>query len=264
LPDLTPEQLEVSRVKLLELEAQDEVKAAKERVLNSLETAVIDTKDKLYQEMYEKSSTEEEREKIFAKCTELSDWIDEDVTPDTEVEVLESKLKELTDLTVSLYARIREHTDRPEALGAMNRMINSSEHFLSKAKNSTGVVDGYFTQDEVDKLEEKINEINEWRAKAIKDQDAQPMSEMPQLTTSLIAEKALALDREVKYMYNKVKIGKAEKDRAQKAEETKKAKKAKRDKKKAEEAEANSTETVGDTIPPTDEGNICSTGLTCL
>ena len=56
------------------------------------------------------------------------------------------------------------------------------------------------------------------------------MHEMPKMTTSLIAEKALDLDREVKFLYNKVKIGKAEKDRAKKAEESKKAKKAKKSK----------------------------------
>merc|ERR1712004_873419 len=97
--------------------------------------------------------------------------------------------------------------DRPEALEAMNRMINSSEHFLAKA--SSGVVDGYFTQDELDKLEKKLKETIEWRDQAVKDQEAQPMHEMPKMTTSLIAEKALDMDREVKYMYNKVKIGKA-------------------------------------------------------
>ena len=65
------------------------------------------------------------------------------------------------------------------------------------------------------------------------------MWEMPKMTTSLIAEKALDMDREVKYMYNKVKVGKAEKDRAEKAEKAKKEKEEKKKKKK----ESNSTTT---------------------
>ena len=146
MPDLTVEQFEASRKKLVDLDARDEVKKAQERALNSLETQVIDTKDKMYQEIYEKSTSEEEREKIMGKCNELSDWIDEEATFETPVETLEAKLKELTDLTAPVYARVKQHTDRPEALDAMNRMINSSEHFLAKAKNSTGIVDGYFTQ----------------------------------------------------------------------------------------------------------------------
>ena len=62
----------------------------------SLETEVIDTKDKMYQDIYEKSTTDEEREKIMSKCNEVSDWIDEEATFETPVETLESKQKEIT------------------------------------------------------------------------------------------------------------------------------------------------------------------------
>ena len=226
------------------------VKQHKERemALNNLKSQVIDMKAKLCQCIYVKSSTEEEIEKILAKCQELSDWIEEEATVDTEVDVLEGKLKELTDLTVSLHARVKQHKERPEALEAMNNMVNSSQHFLGKAKNSTGVVDGYFTQEELDKLEKKINEIIEWRDQALKDQEAQPHYEMPKMTTSLIAEKALDLDREVKFLFNKAKIGKAEKDAKKKAEESKKAKA------KAKKAKGNSTETIDDATTEGSEG----------
>merc|ERR1711874_226188 len=52
--DLSKEQFEASREKLKALDARDEAKAAQERAMNSLETEVIDTKDKMYQELYEK------------------------------------------------------------------------------------------------------------------------------------------------------------------------------------------------------------------
>ena len=103
----------------------------------------------------------------------------------------------------------------------------------------------------MDKLEQKIKETLEWRDQALKEQEAQPMHEMPKMTTSLIAEKALDLDREVKFLYNKVKIGKAEKDKAKKSEESKKAKKKKKSK-----TASNSTEeeTTTDIPLSTDEG----------
>ena len=249
LKEMTADQAKASAQKLADLDARDEAKKAQEIALNNLESQVIDMKVKLYEDIYEKSTTEEEREKILAKCQELSDWIDEEATVDTEVAVLEEKLKELTDLTVSLHARVKQHKERPEALEAMNNMVNSSEHFLGKAKNSTGVVDGYFTQEELDKLEKKIKEIIEWRDQALKDQEAQPHYEMPKMTTSLIAEKALDLDREVKFLFNKAKIGKAEKDAKKKAEESKKAKA------KAKKAKSNSTETVDEATTEGSEGN---------
>merc|ERR1711997_1092206 len=202
------------------MDERDAAKAAHELAMNSLETEIINTKDKLYQDIYDKSTSEEEKEKILSKCTEIGDWFDEEATFETPIETLKSKEKEITDLTAPMHARVKQHTDRPEALEAMNRMINSSEYFLDKAKNSTGIVDGYFTQEEIDKLEKKIKETIEWRDEALKDQEAQPMYEMPKMTTSLIAEKALDMDREVKFLYNKVKIGKAEKDKAKKAEDS--------------------------------------------
>merc|ERR1712083_842979 len=127
-----------------------------------------------------------------------------------------------TDLTAPMHVRVKQHTDRPEALEAMNRMINSSEYFLDKAKNSTGIVDGYFTQEELDKLANKIKETKDWRDQALKDQEAQPMYEMPKMTTSLIAEKALDMDREVKFLYNKVKIGKAKAEKGKEKADKKK------------------------------------------
>jgi len=242
--DLSKEQFEASREKLKALDARDEAKAAQERAMNALETEVIDTKDKMYQEIYEKSTTDEEREKIMSKCNEISDWIDEEATFETPVETLQSKQKEITDLTAPMHARVKQHTDRPEALEAMNKMINSSEYFLSKAKNSTGIVDGYFTQEEIDKLDNKIKETKDWRDQALKDQEAQPMYEMPKMTTSLIAEKALDMDKEVKFLYNKVKIGKAKAEKDKAEADKKKEKKKKKKAKEAETEEGSGEETV--------------------
>merc|ERR1719221_3221 len=63
------------------------------------------------------------------------------------------------------------------------------------------------------------------------------------MTTSLIAEKALDMDREVKYMYNKVKIGKAAKDRKMEEEAKKKEKEEKKKAKKEAKKEAAENET---------------------
>merc|ERR1712223_345608 len=252
--DLSKEQFEASREKLKALDARDEAKAAQERAMNALETEVIDTKDKMYQEIYEKSTTDEEREKIMSKCNEISDWIDEEATFETPVETLQSKQKEITDLTAPMHARVKQHTDRPEALEAMNKMINSSEYFLSKAKNSTGIVDGYFTQEEIDKLDNKIKETKDWRDQALKDQEAQPMYEMPKMTTSLIAEKALDMDKEVKFLYNKVKIGKAKAEKDKAEADKKKEKKKKKKAKEAETEEGSGEETVEGSGEQAEEG----------
>ena len=63
---------------------------------------------------------------------------------------LQSKLKEVKDMTAGLKARVREQHDRPEALEALKSMMKTSNTFYGKAANGTGVVDGYFTQAELD------------------------------------------------------------------------------------------------------------------
>ena len=67
LADLTKEQLEVSREKLKALDEVDRIKKERETALNDLESSILDVREKLYDELYEKSSTEEEREKIREK-----------------------------------------------------------------------------------------------------------------------------------------------------------------------------------------------------
>ena len=48
------------------------------------------------------------------------------------VKDLEEKNKELKDLTAAWFARVREHTDRPEVMGALQTMITTAEKFLKQ------------------------------------------------------------------------------------------------------------------------------------
>merc|ERR1711894_651407 len=138
-----------------------------------------------------------------------------------------------------LFARVEEHQGRPEILEALNSMVNSSEHFLAKAKNDTenkAPEDAYFTTTELEALEKKINETKTWIEGKMKIIESQPMHEFPTVNNKLIAVQGMDLDREVKYLVNKAKIAKQERDRLKKEKEQKK-KEAKKDKK----AKANTT-----------------------
>merc|ERR1712213_197607 len=184
------EQFNSSKEKLNKLDEIDRIKQERETSLNDLESFILNIREKLYEDIYEKSSTEEEREKITEKCSELSDWIDEEVGPFTEIDILKSKLEEIKALTKDLFARVEEHKGRPEILEALNSMINSSEHFLAKAKNDTEnklPEDAYFTATELELLEKKINETKTWIEEKTKIIDAQPMHEFPTINNKLIA-----------------------------------------------------------------------------
>ena len=257
---MSDEQFKASKEKLKALNKHDELKKKRETALNSLESFVIDVRDKLYQEVWEDSVTDDEKEKIPAKCTEISDWIDEDFMPDTEIKVLEEKLNDIKTLTAPWFARVREHLDRPEALEGLEKTIENTVKFHTMALNETGDK-GFFAASELQTLQEKLSEVQKWRDESVAEQEKQPMQEMPKLTVSAIVEKAQTLDFEIKYLVNKAKMAKrkAEEEAVKKAaeelkakeEEEKKKKKAEKKKKKAAENETATEE--GEDTPTTNE-----------
>merc|ERR550519_2541304 len=242
---LEGELFEASKTKLEQLDQLDKDRAEHETALNELQSFVFDVQDKLYQEEYEKASTDEEREKIRDMCTTTSDWLDEEAGPATPTTDFKEKLKVLKELTSALFARVREHSERPEALDALDKTLNSSKSFLEKSRNLTGD-DEFFKEKELDQLSKKIEEIEKWQGEKTLEQSEHPLSEMPKLTVSSIVAKIHDLESEVKFLVSQAKMRKAEKEREKrlkeaeekKAEEEakKKEKKEKKEKEKAEKA----------------------------
>ena len=64
---LSKEQYNSSKEKLNKLDEIDRIKQERETSLNDLESFILNIREKLYEDIYEKSSTEEEREKITEK-----------------------------------------------------------------------------------------------------------------------------------------------------------------------------------------------------
>lgn len=239
IPALSSEAMEASISKLAVLDQADADRMGRETALNELQSLNFDLMDKIYQEEYEKASTEEERAKIQETCSSVSDWLDEEAGPHTPLEDLNSRIKQLKDLTASLFARVREHKARPEALEALQKSLKNAKDFLEKSRNLTGD-DGYFKAKELDAFEKKITDTETWREKKLKDQEETPLSEMPKLTVTMIYTKIQDLESEVKFLVSKAKMAKAEKDReARKKEaEEKKAKEEEEKKRKKEEKAA--------------------------
>ena len=66
------EQFNSSKEKLNKLDEIDRIKQERETSLNDLESFILNIREKLYEDIYEKSSTEEEREKINEKVNLLN------------------------------------------------------------------------------------------------------------------------------------------------------------------------------------------------
>merc|ERR1719391_687772 len=261
LPLMSEEIKKESAAKLKAWADHDKAKAEREMAFNDLESACTDMEAKLWEDIYEKCSTEEEREKIRAKCSEVSNWLYDEYNEETELSVLKSKMKEVKDMTAGLKARVREQHDRPEALEALKNMMNTSKTFYGKAANGTGVVDGYFTQAELDTLGKLLNETQAWIDESEKKMSEEPLHQMPTVTASKIAEKGITLDREVKFLVNKARIAKrkADDEAAAKAAkdkaDAKKKKKAEKAANETEEADAKSESESASEEKPSDDAS---------
>jgi len=272
LPLLDGDTFEASRAKLAALDKADKERVEKETALNELQSFNFDLGDKIYQEDHEAASTGAEREAIQAEVSKVSDWLDEEAGVETPLEEFTSRLKVLKDMAAPIFARVREHRERPEWLENLKQSLNHSTTFLTtsrafiidetpKPKDSADggkVIDGdgeaseaspaepkeektekvaeeekLFKEKELEQLEKKIAEVEKWRDEKLAEQADTPLSEMPKLTVSMINSKIGDLESEVQFLIRKAKMKKAELERARlKAEAD--AAKAEAEKKKAE------------------------------
>jgi len=207
---LDGEKLEAIRKKVDDLNALEKKIVRRETALNALETFVIDSNQKLDEEEYASCATEEEVEAVRKACADVSDWMYED-GENAEAEVYEDKLKELKKLTNDIYARHWEHTERPDALNMLNQVLNGSSSFLLTAKNFTKDVDpdkDIFTAVEIASLEKIIASTEAWMTEEVEAQNNLARNQPVRLTVKSISEKMASVDREVKYLVNKMKIWK--------------------------------------------------------
>ncbi|GFU72242.1 hypoxia up-regulated protein 1 [Trichonephila clavipes] len=213
LKGLEAESVEKSFKKLRDLDEHDHARLAKAKAKNSLESFIVETKDKLYNEEYEKASTDEERTNILQKLSEASDWLEYE-SDDATTEAFKNKVSDLRKLTKDLFDRVKEHRDRPEALKALSEMLNISQLFMHSARN-VSEEDQIFTEVELKTLENLITETKKWLRESSKEQDALTLSESPKLTVKLLGEKVASLDREVKYLINKARFAQPLRKKAQ-------------------------------------------------
>lgn len=182
----------------------------RESALNALESFVIEANVRLDEEEYASCATPEEIEALRKACSEVQDWIYED-GENADAETYEKKLSELQEIANPIYARHWEHKERPDTLETFTKMIGSAETFLTNAKNMTKEANtdkDIFTQVEIDTLEKAITEGEQWIENEQAAQNKLKRYEPVQMTIKSITERMVLLDREVKYLINKLKIWK--------------------------------------------------------
>ncbi|CAB3255921.1 unnamed protein product [Arctia plantaginis] len=205
---LSEEQFKSSKAKIVELNAIDKKRVERETALNNLEAFVVDAQMKMDMEEYAECGTEEQIQEIRKLCSETSEWLYEDGY-EAATELFEAKLAALKDKTNSIFYKHWEHNERPDAIAAIRGMLNNSREFLKMSKNFTKESNpdkDIFTEVEIGVLEKRIDETDDWLNKSIEEQNALKKNEDLKLTVESIREKMANLDREMKYLLNKMKI----------------------------------------------------------
>lgn len=182
----------------------------RESALNALESFVIEANVRLDEEEYASCATPEEIEALRKACSEVQDWIYED-GENADAETYEKKLSELQDKANPIYARHWEHKERPDTLETFTKMIGSAKTFLTNAKNMTKEANtdkDIFTQVEIDTLQKAITDAEQWIENEQAEQNKLQKYEPVQMTIKSITDRMMLLDREVKYLINKLKIWK--------------------------------------------------------
>lgn len=201
---LSGKKLVESLEKIQLLDVHDFEKARRETALNNLESYVIDAQQKLDSEEYSAAATDKEAKEIREACTEISEWLYEDGFTAT-AEVYEEKLMKLQKLTNDVYERVSEYRDRPEVLKGMVSLLNGSRTFLLNMRNLSLTTE-IITPVEVETLEKAINETQDYYEKILKYFVETSLNEPVKYKVRHIISKMDLLDREIKYLLNKVKI----------------------------------------------------------
>lgn len=221
--DLNGDKYEQSRKKVDDLNELELQTVRRESALNALESFVIEANQRLDEDEYASCGTAAEIETVRKACSEAQDWIYED-GENADAETYEKKLSALQDKANPIYARHWEHKERPDTLETFTKMIGSAKTFLANAKNMTKETNtdkDIFTQVEIDTLEKAIAEAEQWIENEQAAQNKLKRYEPVQMTIKSITDRMVMLDREVKYLINKIKIWKPKvKDTPKKAKKS--------------------------------------------
>lgn len=220
---LEGDHLTKAKKKIDDLNEVEQKKVRRENALNLLETFVIDTNQKLDESEYASCATEKEVEAIRAACAKVSDWLYEE-GEDADAETYEKKLANLKKLTDNVYARHWEHAERPEAVKTLRSLIASAREFHTNGQNLTKEVNkdrDVFTPVELETLGKTISESEAWLTEELAAQKKLARHEPVRLTVKSMTEKMSSIDREVKYLVNKLKIWKPKAPKVPKSDKKK-------------------------------------------
>uniref|UniRef100_A0A915BBA6 Hypoxia up-regulated protein 1 n=2 Tax=Parascaris univalens TaxID=6257 RepID=A0A915BBA6_PARUN len=206
LVELSAKEMAAAKKILSSFEDRERTKAKREAAHNNFEALVYDVTDKLEQSEFQKFMTEEEREGISEQVKVLRIWLEDEADVETTTEQFENKHNSLEILLKPIKFRIKEFQERPAVVADLLSLFNHTETFLALSENFTAIE--LFTEVEIATLKRVFNETKVWWAEKNASQLALKPTDPPAYTVNDLREKIRHLDREVKYLLNKMRFAK--------------------------------------------------------
>lgn len=244
LEQISAEEITAAKKILSDYEKAEKEKLEREEAMNALEALVYDLPIKLEEgEEFSQYVTAEEKENIEKEVQRLRTWLEDDVSFETKTAEFVDNKKILDKLTAPAKKRIKHRMEMPKAVEALDQMFNHSRVFFETAKNLTEIEDPVFTTTELEVLEKLIQSTEEWWKEKQDLYVKQSKNEDVTVTPQDVYEKARDLDREVKYLLNKLKSFVPKKKEEPKENKTEEAE-PKAEEKEEKKAEETTEETV--------------------
>ncbi|VDD87993.1 unnamed protein product [Enterobius vermicularis] len=203
---LSDSEIQVAKKRLSEFASAEREKANREEAHNSLESLVYDVADKIEQEQMQIFITSDEKEAITKEIGRVRQWLEEEVGAGTSTDEFLKNKKIIEDLLRPIVFRIEEHNARPAMTAELLSLFNHSEIFVVLGRNLTD--SGVFTEVEISTLEKVLNETKIWWNEKNATQRKLKPTDTPAYTVEDMKEKMRALDRELRYLVNKMKYSK--------------------------------------------------------
>uniref|UniRef100_A0A0R3S038 Hypoxia up-regulated protein 1 n=1 Tax=Elaeophora elaphi TaxID=1147741 RepID=A0A0R3S038_9BILA len=215
---ISDSEINIAKNRIAEFERKEKEKAIREEAHHDLESLAVDLSDKLTQDEFSRFLTADEHTALQKKVSQVKTWLEDDVDINTPTTEFVQNKKTIDELLRPVKVRITEDQERPAMVTELISMFNHTEMFLLFAQNLTEAE--VFTEVEINTLSNLLDGTKSWLAAKMELQNKLKPTDSPALTVSEGKEKLMSLDREVKYLLNKMKFSKPKSKKEEKTKET--------------------------------------------
>jgi hypoxia up-regulated 1 len=199
----SPELLQASKDKLLDMALRDKERIMLEESRNRLESYIYRVKNKLEDDADQlaKVSTEEQREECRKLAASAQEWMEEEGYG-ADFATMEDKYAELSVPFEKILLRLSELTARPAAVEALQKRLTEIEQLMEKWSTERPQV----TEEERTGVLEKVEGVRKWISEQEEAQAAKKAHEDPAFLSSSVPIQTKAIEALVVRLSKKPKL----------------------------------------------------------